>query len=579
MKFNAICGAFLASIPFLSLLTACGSKSDDGDMNDIDYIAVQEEKDGNWSFYAPDGKILYPDEFKQKPTCVVEGYFSVKEGDGYTLYKAADKPEVVKDCEGLYDLGYMAEGLIPVTRPKERITVIKGNGEAAFTLEPVKGKEITSCAPAFAEGLLWVTDEDGKEGYVDTKGQVVIPLKYESARDFHEGLAVVTIKNSDDENEHLVIDKKGETVFKIRKGFELKKYFFRNGYLVAKDSNGRIVFLDTKGEIAYKAPAKVETVGEYNKNLFVFRNEDGEYGVMTFAGETLIRPKFEGIMLVGDKFLCNSDKEAVLLSASGDEEMSFDDFDRGVAYLGRFGYVGVDRQTSVFLDKEGKPLHNAEFNDISIDKSHSYNVSSDFFNTQAVVDAIVDKFTGKGLGKFVIGAHPSALFSSPDEYTYTSNVRLDEFDVKGYRFEIRFRASFTTYMAYSNYQFNGWEYNYVKSWNPESELNLLIAEISTQTKWGNDGSKAIVKAFRDKGFALKGETKESVSEYKALLTKGKVLVFVSSDKDSSNGAVFMANASDDNVRELTNAIKRANDEPEEVAEEVVEEAAPAEAAK
>ena len=68
MKFNAICGAFLASIPFLSLLTACGSKSDDGDMNDIDYIAVQEEKDGNWSFYAPDGKILYPDEFKQKPT-------------------------------------------------------------------------------------------------------------------------------------------------------------------------------------------------------------------------------------------------------------------------------------------------------------------------------------------------------------------------------------------------------------------------------------------------------------------------------------------------------------------------------
>lgn len=43
-----------------------------------------------------------------------------------------------------------------------------------------------------SEGLLAV-EKDGKSGFIDTAGRVVIPLTYDNARSFSEGLAAVYI--------------------------------------------------------------------------------------------------------------------------------------------------------------------------------------------------------------------------------------------------------------------------------------------------------------------------------------------------------------------------------------------------
>ena len=60
----------------------------------------------------------------------------------------------------------------------------------------------------FSEGLAMVQDEDDKCGYIDKTGQVVIPCQWRDAWDFREGLAKV----QDVEGYWHKIDKTGQVV-------------------------------------------------------------------------------------------------------------------------------------------------------------------------------------------------------------------------------------------------------------------------------------------------------------------------------------------------------------------------------
>ncbi len=57
----------------------------------------------------------------------------------------------------------------------------------------------------YSEGLIAVKSNNGKYGYVDKTGKVVIPFKYDDAEEFHNGTAVVYIKDG-----YTLIDKSGK---------------------------------------------------------------------------------------------------------------------------------------------------------------------------------------------------------------------------------------------------------------------------------------------------------------------------------------------------------------------------------
>lgn len=58
----------------------------------------------------------------------------------------------------------------------------------------------------FSEGLARVS-ADGKWGFIDTEGQMVVPCVYDFAWDFHDGLARVRSNGK-----YCVVNKKGECV-------------------------------------------------------------------------------------------------------------------------------------------------------------------------------------------------------------------------------------------------------------------------------------------------------------------------------------------------------------------------------
>ena len=107
--------------------------------------------------------------------------------------------------------------------------------------------------PTFSEGLAWVCNKEGKFGYIDKTGKVVIPFRYESrydedselyvtipCYDFHDGLARICDKTTE---KYGYIDREGNEVFPCQFGYA--EDMSEGIALVERD--GQYGFIDAKG--------------------------------------------------------------------------------------------------------------------------------------------------------------------------------------------------------------------------------------------------------------------------------------------------------------------------------------------
>lgn len=372
MKLKKTLLGLLALAAGLPMSTSC---SDDNDrILPYEYIAVQESKDGNWSFYGPDGTLRYRNEYKNRPSNVVDGYFFVREGDttAVTLYKMDKNPRRIDAVAHVLRIGYMGSGLVPVVREGQRITLVDGEGNVKFTLNPIGSQEVICCAPRFEDGMLAiaVVDKNGRRiwGYAGTNGQTGIRPRFTDANDFRDGVAIccTSEKTYGDEAKYVIINKKGEVVKSLNKGQNPIGPAFFSGILPVRDTDGRILMLDKKGETVAKLPAKAKSIISWDKKYIVFGNDEDNLGVMNYEGEIVIRPKYYMLNIISTgRFLATEEigdvKRALILDKDGNEELRIDNYSRGVTLMCQYGMVGLDKNSYTFLDKDGKPRKRAEF--------------------------------------------------------------------------------------------------------------------------------------------------------------------------------------------------------------------------
>lgn len=497
------------------LISSCGSSSSSSD-DEVEYITVQLEEKGDWSFMDSKGNIKYPDEFKSHPTCVVNGFFSVKEDDSYVLYKASDKPELVKDCDNLAAVGYMREGLIPVVNKESRIRVIDGRGNIVFTLDPIAGKEVATSDVAFFDGLLKIKTEDELYGYVDAEGVVVIKPQYFSANAFSEGKAVVQ-KGEGDAKKSYVINKKGEVVFELRKDYRFDEELgarFSNGMLVVKDDD-HWHFLDDKGEVKFKCPSKVGAVGAYSAKYFTFK-QDGNWGVMNFDGETIIRAKYDAINLLEDgTFLCRADEKIVILDKNGDEKYRVDDY-QNVRDLGKFLVAKEGYQSYALLDNELKMVKQSEFVDYQVLLAHFSCLTNEYFDVDGVISSVMDLFTDNGVGKYELGEHPNVHLGNPEDYSskcYKRNTELSDISKSGYRYSINVEAYFSERFVHDSYQ-SGRRTFY---WDEDAYITEFGTFVNCPVVWDSEHNEKLIKAFEMNGYNIEGIV-DDVTKYRNLKT-------------------------------------------------------------
>ncbi len=516
-----------------------------------DYIPVQESEDGHWSFCGPDGKVLFSEEFKECPSPVVGGYFTVKEGNEgtYTLYKVGEKPEAVPGADGIKSIGvFKEEMIIPAVFPKERICLLNTSGEKVAVLDPINKKEITQCAPYITEGLLEIETEDNKCGFVNTKGEVVIKPEYDNVFPFNDGIALVV-----KEEKYIVIDKSGEEVFRLRKGHEPLDYFFNEGRLPVKDSDGRVLFYDTKGE-TYKCPSKVENVREWNADAYVFKN-GSEWGVMNFEGEVIVRAKYNNVRIAeGIGYIAFADERVVVLDAKGEEVTRFDDV-LGCEYVKGFGFVVKEGRHSVYLaDAKGEPVKGAEF--AAVQTSNVLRtVYSDYFNSQAIIEGIVSLIKDNGVGNYTFGTAAKDILTDPQKYTYTSMADIDELDFSGFRYKVDAKLYFDSYIA--DYNYIGWNRNYY--WMP-SKLDNVELTIKPEGNWfDNECTIALAKVLQDAGFKVLVKTEQDAEQFRALLKKGNMLIYLRAENSVNYALVDIYQATEARETSLRELVKQTDD--------------------
>jgi hypothetical protein len=420
-------------------------------LEDVNYLAVtnstyedffKDKSEYRFSCVDSKGNIKYEDWFKVNgdgdepenpfkikvdgdylgiPSNFVNGYFTLGYRRHYylehhhPLFKASKQPKIVKGCEDLYSVGCMNDGVIPVTKQGERISVIDGTGKTLFTLDPIDGKEIISCDIAFYDGLLRIKNEEGKYGFVDKKGNVVISPQYYTAFPFSEGKALVMV-NVEGWIEkrcwakYSVIDTRGNVISnwegtittndlsgRILKYEEIEENRgkFHDGMLLVENSNGRFLFIDAKGNTKYLTPAEVVSVAEYNSKCFVcYFNRN--WGVMDFNDKIIIPAQYDGIaILKNGNFLCreyHSNKIKIHLYDSSGREKNKIECD----YLRVYGnFIIATNHTSqnnrtiykdILLDNELKPI--AEFTDtftgllLDLDVNEEKQVTTNYIKSQ-----------------------------------------------------------------------------------------------------------------------------------------------------------------------------------------------------
>ncbi|MDE7381429.1 MAG: WG repeat-containing protein [Muribaculaceae bacterium] len=525
----------LVSLTFLGMVSC---KSESESPFDVTLFPVRIEDDGRWSMIDKEGKIVYADEFKNEPSLVVNGIFSVKEGDDdhYVLYQANDKPQPIKNCDNLKDAGIFSEGLIPVVQKNERISVVDKDGKLKFTLNPVKGKEIVISQSYFSDGLLGFRLQDNKCGFIDTNGEVAIDPKYSYISHFNEGLALVGIQSANDstKNDFTVINKKGETVFKIKKSYQPLSDIFSHGYLPVRDTNEHVLMYNTKGE-ATKLPAKVYNVTAWNDKTIIFCNNDYDFGIMDYEGEIIVRPKYKHIALLPTgNYLCNNDGSYVILDNKGDQVKKIDDYEN-MYVVDNWGIIARDKKTSTFLTFEGESLTKEDFADIG--NLLPYFVESDYFDVGNVVNALTENITENGIGKYKMMTTASSYLAgekSASDFTWTYTFPAPDLNKEGYKYSIattlRTNESIAQYSSDYSYDY-GYDYSY--KWNPDSKIESFEQKVTLEKDWDIKDCEKITKALKDKGFKVLFNSQSSNNKelYCDILKKGNLVLAVIFNKE------------------------------------------------
>lgn len=161
---------------------------------------------------------------------------------------------------------------------------------------------IYECSSAFFEGLALVQSND-KMGYINTKGEIVIPLIYAHASPFVNGTATVAIEDSVNGNIHkkyFVINKKGE---KISEDFDYIGWRDNKSVMLMIAKRGqKYGFIDGFGKV--KIPFIYDEYMSSRSEISSFADhvtsvlKDGKWGFIDTSyseGKIIVQPQYKAV--------------------------------------------------------------------------------------------------------------------------------------------------------------------------------------------------------------------------------------------------------------------------------------------
>lgn len=334
-----------------TLMTGCNPSSASRD-NIIEYRCVETSSSPRkWGILeAKTGRVLYPDSIWYDTGNIVDGSFFLPTPEReYNLYNVKDitQPLNKEPVTGWTQLN--PEGLSIVAQGSRPLAIMDTEGNIRAQLP----EEIVAAHPFSADGLAAVCNADGRWGYVDTNGKVVIEAKYGCVDSFSGGRAFVSYSEPSPGYKRptgavCVIDKDGKELCEIN----VKEYLpFSDGY-AAVETDGEVYVLKDDGTLGNRLTmiSSLRAGGSVRNSYIIYYN-NGRAGLTDIEDNDLIYPgRFNYLKFVDDNTivagLSNGNWEYTeygVIDYQGNEVMSFDD--------GKIEALGNDRY---IWDKPGR---------------------------------------------------------------------------------------------------------------------------------------------------------------------------------------------------------------------------------
>lgn len=328
----------------------------------VDGLPFQSNINGRWGLIATDGSMLAADTaFAQMPSVVVNGRFSLPDGKGFVQLYGIENPSQPISPRRFARIGHFFEKVtLAQETPESPILIIDRDGKNVASTHQYPQYDIV-LAHNFSEERALIVTREGKCGYIDTQGKIIIPPLYDHAYDFNNGVAVVGLANKDGENGYQVIDRRGNVLFGIQLTNSLLDTQFCNGLLMYKELNtGHCCYLDKEGLPLIYLPENVREAYRFDHEMAVFQTTTGT-GIIDRKGGVLIPATYENAFVAGKGKVClqtdgkwaiAEPNERLLCKFVYDSIGTF--YDTGLA-------VAQQQGSHLLIDRDGNPLGNRTY--------------------------------------------------------------------------------------------------------------------------------------------------------------------------------------------------------------------------
>lgn len=351
------------------------------------------------------------------------------------------------------------EGIAWVVKPNEAPAAINSDGKILFTFK--QAEEVYN----FSDGLAQFS-MGNKFGYINKKGEVVVPAIYKRANPFSEGLAAVSESCEDG---YGYIDKDGKQV--INAQFSYAEDFINGKAIVLFGASGWGT-IDKKGK--YIINPQFEELN-YDGDRYIIRLQGGkEYGYCDAVGKVIINPQFGACDVFGNSKLAPvkiNDKYGYI-DETGKIAIN-PQFDFAFPFFGKSALVEANGKIGT-IDKEGHYLINPQFSDIPSDvimvlnpfsrKAYGvYNhVQSEFFDVEYMGTKIRQMITESSLNDM---SYTSSLKEIMDKYSLTEgSIENNTYFQKMAEIDLCQNASLVLSMRgdfFDKVSDGWWDYNYI----------------------------------------------------------------------------------------------------------------------
>ena len=495
---------------------SCSVMSDSEDDTDkFSYLAVQMEKDGNWSIIDGDGKVIVKDEYPADNAIWIptpKGVYWVKAKNKFSLY-SVDSPKKPLTSVDYDDVTDFNNGRAFVSVFGEPIQMIDENGKVIKTLS-----EDVSFVQAFSDGMAaYRSKNKDLWGFLNKDAEVIVKPSFTYYLPYYDGYAV----GQDDSKKWKVVDKDGKIVEDWGKSKYICVNKYSDGVFCAVDTTdwSSLCYMDNKGNVAVK-PAKkaVYRYGfncqRFHKGTAIVFDEDRNSGLIDKEGNFLIRyGKYKSLNRLSRGLFSatNSNGNAGVIDKDENIVVSFNYSDWGGLSLGD-NFLLKQGSYYVLVDADGKELKNCEYANLAING----NSLVQFVNIKSNIKAIVDLFSSNGFkplnGKTDMPSIAKKYNLNLDDimmYTryFSTDVQVGEWSATA---ELFFDEYLKTELYHTEVQNDGWVSNEVTvsdgyGWNKDAILEKVIINVSVPSDIAmEDLIERIRKSFIENGFKEEG---------------------------------------------------------------------------